>query len=51
MGRYVDFAQVTADALDFVLDAHRLPARRSARLLSLYTSLAAYRDAAACLQI
>ncbi len=51
MGRYVDFAQVTADALDFVLDAHRLsgsPIR--GRLLSLYTSLAAYSDAATCLQ-
>ena len=51
MGRYADFAQVTADALDFSLAAHGLggsPVRE--RLLSLYTSLAAYPDAAACLQ-
>ncbi len=51
MGRYVDFAQVTADALDYVLAAHDLsgsPVR--GRLLSLYTSLAAYADAALCLQ-
>ena len=51
MGRYVDFAQVTADALDFVLAAHDLsgsPVRD--RLLSLYTSLRAYDDAAACLK-
>jgi 2-haloacid dehalogenase len=51
MGRYADFAQVTADALDYVLAAHGVagsPVRE--RLLSLYTSLAAYPDAAACLQ-
>lgn len=51
MGRYTDFAQVTADALDYALAAHGLggsPVRE--RLLSLYTSLAAYPDAAACLQ-
>jgi len=51
MGHYVDFAQVTADALDFVLDAHRLSGSSVRdRLLSLYTSLAAYGDAATCLQ-
>ncbi len=51
MGRYVDFAQVTADALDYVLAAHGLggsPVRE--RLLSLYTSLEPYPDAAACLE-
>ncbi len=51
MGRYADFALVTADALDYALEAHGLsgsPVRE--RLLSLYTSLAAYPDAAACLQ-
>ena len=51
MGRYADFAQVTADALDYALAAHGLggsPVRE--RLLSLYTSLAAYPDAATCLQ-
>jgi 2-haloacid dehalogenase len=51
MGRYADFAQVTADALDYALEAHGLsgsPLRE--RLLSLYTSLAAYPDAAGCLQ-
>ena len=50
MGRYADFAQVTADALDYVLAANGLsgsPVRE--RLLSLYTSLAAYPDAAPCL--
>ena len=51
MGRYTDFAQVTADALDYALAAHGLggsPVRE--RLLSLYASLAAYPDAATCLQ-
>src|SRR5208337_4192870 len=51
MGRYADFAQVTADALDYVLAAHGLsgsPVRE--RLLSLYTSIAAYPDAGSCLQ-
>jgi 2-haloacid dehalogenase len=51
MGRYADFAQVTADALDYALEAHGLggsPVRE--HLLSLYTSLAAYPDAATCLQ-
>jgi 2-haloacid dehalogenase len=51
MGRYEDFAQVTADALDHVLEAHRLggtPVRD--RLLSLYSSIAAHPDSAPCLQ-
>src|SRR5271166_5887905 len=42
MGRYADFAQVTADALDTVLAANGLsgsPLRE--KLLTLYTSLAA----------
>ena len=50
MDRYVDFAQVTTDALDYVLEAHGLsgsPVRE--KLLTLYTSLAAYPDAAPCL--
>ena len=50
MGRYADFAQVTADALDYVLEANGLsgsPLRD--KLLTLYTSLAAYPDAAPCL--
>ncbi len=51
MGRYADFGQVTADALDYVLAAHGLsgsPVRE--KLLSLYTSLAAYPDAVSCLE-
>lgn len=51
MGRYADFEQVTADALDYVLAEHGLsgsPVR--GRLLSLYTSLSAYPDAASCLE-
>jgi 2-haloacid dehalogenase len=50
MGRYADFAQVTADALDYALEAHGLggsPVRE--RLLSLYMPVAAYPDAAASL--
>src|SRR5271165_1891001 len=51
MGRYADFAQVTADALDYVLAANGLagaPVRD--KLLTLYTSLAAYADSAPCLE-
>ncbi|MBI4724964.1 MAG: haloacid dehalogenase type II [Rhodomicrobium sp.] len=51
MGCYVDFAQVTADALDYALAANGLsgsPVRD--KLLRLYTSLDAYPDAAACLE-
>ena len=50
MGRYADFSQVTADALDYALEANGLsgsPVRE--KLLTLYTSLAAYPDAAPCL--
>ncbi len=49
MGRFADFSQVTADALDYVLEANGLadaPVRD--KLLTLYTSLAAYPDAAPC---
>jgi 2-haloacid dehalogenase len=51
MGRYEDFAEITADALDFALKANRLagsPLRE--RLLSLYERIAAYPDATACLK-
>jgi 2-haloacid dehalogenase len=51
MGQYADFAQVTADALDYVLAAHGLagdPIRD--RLLSLYNTGSAYPGAAASLQ-
>ncbi len=52
MGRYADFAQVTADALDDVLEANGLPGSPvRGKLLSLYTSLAAYPDAAPCLKV
>ncbi len=46
MGAYVDFATVTAEALDFVLEAHGLGAERAlrARLLSIYDDLPAYSD-------
>ena len=50
-GPLPDFAQVTADALDYALAAHGLggsPVRE--RLLSLYASLSPYPDAATCLQ-
>jgi 2-haloacid dehalogenase len=51
MGHYVDFAQVTADALDYVLEAHGLEgAAMRDRLLSLYSSIAAHPGAAGCLQ-
>jgi len=51
MGRYADFAQVTADALDYALEVNGLsgsPVRD--KLLTLYRSLAAYPDAAPCLK-
>src|SRR5215469_6366714 len=51
MGHYADFAQVTADALDHVLEAHGLggaPIRD--RLLSLYNAIAAHPGAASSLQ-
>jgi 2-haloacid dehalogenase len=51
MRRYVDFAQVTADALDYVLAANGLEgAEVRDRLLTLYTSLAPYPDSGPCLQ-
>lgn len=51
MGRYADFSQVTADALDYVLADHGIanPAMRE-RLLSLYKTLSAYPDALDCLK-
>jgi 2-haloacid dehalogenase len=51
MGRYEDFARVTADALDYALEAHGLsgsPVRE--RLLSLYNALKPYPEAADCLE-
>jgi 2-haloacid dehalogenase len=51
MGEYADFAQVTAESLDYALDANGLsgsPVR--VRLLELFTSLAAYPDARSCLE-
>jgi 2-haloacid dehalogenase len=50
MGRYADFSQVTADALDYTLETHGLsgsPLRH--KLLALYNSLTAYPDAEQCL--
>lgn len=46
MGAHADFATVTADALDFALEARGLGADRSlrARLLALYDKLPAYAD-------
>src|SRR5690554_3125132 len=51
MGRHVDFAQVTADALDFALEAQRIsePGLRK-RLLGLYDRLEPYSEARPCLQ-
>ncbi len=50
-GRYADFWQVTADALDFALEALRFqdPALRS-RLLDLYQRIDAYPDARPALE-
>jgi 2-haloacid dehalogenase len=51
MGRYVDFGQVTADALDFVLAENGLSGGEvRGKLLALYTVLDAYPDAAPCLK-
>lgn len=51
MGRYADFAQVTADALDDVLETSGLAGSAVRdKLLSLYTSIKAYPDAASCLE-
>lgn len=51
MGRYADFGRVTADALDFALDAYNIAngALRDA-LLALYGRLDAYDDAAPLLK-
>lgn len=51
MQHYVDFTQVTADALDFTLSAHGIanPTLRD-KLLNLYMTLAPFDDAAPCLE-
>lgn len=50
MGAHADFAQVTAEALDWAMAAHGLhDAALRARLLSLYDRLPAYPEAAAAL--
>ncbi len=51
MGAHVDFWQVTADALDYALDAHGVngPGMRQ-RLLDLYFNLACYPEAPAMLR-
>lgn len=51
MGRHADFAQVTAEALDFALEAQELdrPGLRD-RLLLLYREPEPYGDVRACLQ-
>jgi 2-haloacid dehalogenase len=51
MGRYADFSKVTADALDYVLAANGIANEQlRERLLAHYNTLAAYPDAAGCLQ-
>jgi 2-haloacid dehalogenase len=51
MGRHADFAQVTADALDFALEATGGgDAALRARLLGLYETLSAYPDARPALE-
>jgi 2-haloacid dehalogenase len=49
MGRHADFAAVTADALDYALEALALPTAMRARLLEIYLRLDAYPDASATL--
>jgi 2-haloacid dehalogenase len=45
MGVHADFAQVTADALDFALEKHSIAdARLQQRLLDVYRELSAYRE-------
>jgi 2-haloacid dehalogenase len=51
MGRHADFQQVTADALDYALEALSLPAALRDRLLEIYLELDAYPDAAATLRL
>jgi 2-haloacid dehalogenase len=46
MGRHADFAEVTADALDYALEALTLPTELRDRLLEIYLRLDAYPDAA-----
>jgi 2-haloacid dehalogenase len=51
MGRHVDFAQVTADGLDFAMEALAIAdAPLRGRLLSLYERLDAYPDAKGALE-
>jgi 2-haloacid dehalogenase len=50
MGRHADFRQVTADALDYALEALALPAELRERLLDIYLRLDAYPDARPTLQ-
>jgi 2-haloacid dehalogenase len=51
MGKHADFWQVTGDALDYALAAHRLGgAELRARLLSSYERLGAYADARPALE-
>ncbi|NJM34583.1 MAG: haloacid dehalogenase type II [Rhodomicrobium sp.] len=51
MGAHADFAQVTADALDFALSQHNVshPSLRD-QLLNLYMTLSAYPDAVGALR-
>jgi 2-haloacid dehalogenase len=51
MGRHADFQQITADALDYALEALSLPATLRDRLLEIYLELDAYPDAAAALRL
>ncbi len=51
MGAYADFAEITAGALDFAMQAHRLDDDDlRARLLDLYNRIQAYPDAADTLE-
>lgn len=45
MGQHADFQQVTADALDYALEALSLPVELRDRLLEIYLRLDAYPDA------
>jgi 2-haloacid dehalogenase len=50
MGRHADFAEITADALDYALEALALPAHLRDRLLEIYLRLDAYPDASSTLK-
>ncbi len=51
MGAHADFRIVTADALDYALDANGVSdADLRAKLLDLYMTLDAYPDARRCLE-